>query len=128
MGPDFWRNVLELLMKNPDLIIALVIFLGAVALVIGGIASLFWYLRGVWDRGQLGALRTLVEIGEKQLTDANPRLTHAQQQLQAREATEAVAGTISVAMLSLQNATTSNTAAHNIVDTFTTWGHVRRER
>jgi hypothetical protein len=102
MGPDFWRNVLELLMKNPDLIIALVVFLGAVALVIGGIASLFWYLRGVWDRGQLGALRTLVEIGEKQLTDANPRLTHAQQQLQAREATEAVAGTISVAMLSLK--------------------------
>src|SRR6266852_9392292 len=122
MGIEFWRHVLDLLWKNPDLIIAFVVFLGVVMGVVGGVAVLAWYLRGLWDKGQLTAQRILVEtvekqlgISEKQLTDANQRLAQAEQQLQAREATEVVVGTIAVARLSLQNATTSNTAAQNII-------------
>ena len=49
---------------------------------------------------------------------ANQRLALAEQQLQAREASEVVVGTISVARLSLQNATSSNTAAQNIMASF----------
>jgi hypothetical protein len=125
MRIQFWHHILDLLMRYPELIIALAWLIGILVAIFAGTATLAWYLREQWERNQRGALETLVEVGNQQLADTNQRLAEAkqevavaQQQLQSREANEAIGTTISAALLSLQNATASNTAAQNIFAMF----------
>jgi len=132
MGWPDWEKVLGLAVSHPELIGALVyigIFLLGIA---GAAASLAWFLRGVFDKGEIRNLESLVRLLDRQLEEAKRRIAQAteegmkaRQQIQTHKSQEEIVATLTDSLGSLQNATASAVAAQNII---VTWGEVRRGR
>jgi hypothetical protein len=120
MDTGFWTKVLGLVMANPELLIALLYVFGFLFMLMGGAASLAWYLRGVWAKGEIRNLESLVRLVEAQLSDANQKIVEATLEVESHKPKEESSTSWSKTIRSLNNATTSNDLALHIIEIYKT--------